>query len=132
MGAKVDALVLCGPPARMASVELIGLKGIIAALSAVQGEHAKSSVPDKLTFKKFQANLIKRAGIKEVTGFEWLSRDAEECQKYKDDPLCGEWMSNGWFKAMVHVFSQLNTVEAVPTSSDLPVLVIQGESDTCG
>jgi len=130
-GSQVDGVVLSGPPARMNSIELGGLNAIISLLAAMQGANAFSSIPDKLTFQKYQGNLLKKAQIKGTTGFEWLSRDEEECKKYEQDPLCGHLMSNGWFKGLVPLFRLLNTQAAVPPAS-VPVMVIQGESDTCG
>jgi alpha-beta hydrolase superfamily lysophospholipase len=130
-GVLVDGVVLSGPPSRMKSIELVGLNAIIAILTSMQGANAFSSIPDKLTFQKFQANLLKKAQIKGTTGFEWLSRDAEECKKYQEDPFCGHLMSNGWFKGLVPLMRVLNTQAAVPPAS-VPVMVIQGESDSCG
>jgi len=130
-GIQVDGVLLSGPPARMKSIELVGLGAILSILTSIQGANAFSSIPDKLTFQKFQANLLKKAQITGITGFEWLSRDAEECKKYNDDPFCGHLMSNGWFMGLVPLFRQLNTQAAVPPAN-VPVMVIQGESDACG
>lgn len=130
-GVPVEGVILSGPPSRMSGIELGGLGGVMSLLSTAQGTHAFSSIPDKLTFQKFQAKLLKRAGIPGVTGFEWLSRDVAECKKYQDDPHCGHLMSNGWFKGLVPVIGALNTTAAVPPAN-VPVMVIQGESDTCG
>jgi len=129
-GSQVDGVVLSGPPARMNSIELGGLNAIISLLAAMQGANAFSSIPDKLTFQKYQGNLLKKAQIKGTTGFEWLSRDEEECKKYVGDPFCGHLMSNDWFKGLVPLFRLLNTQAAVPPAS-VPVMVIQGESDPC-
>merc|ERR1712048_799070 len=126
-----NGLVLCGPPSRTQGVELFGLNALISTLSSLQGSQAFSSIPDKLTFQKYQKNLILRAKCVEKTGYEWLSRDEQEVQKYVNDPFCGHPMSNGWFKGLVPLIRSLNTPAAVPPPS-VPVLLIQGESDTCG
>lgn len=130
-GVLVDGVLLSGPPSRMKSIEISGLGTVISILTSVQGADARSSIPDKLTFQKFNANIVKRARIKAPNGRDWLSRDEEECKKYADDPLCGFLMSNGWFKGLVPLFRELNTQAAVPPAS-VPVMIIQGESDMCG
>ena len=68
-----------------------------------------------------------------VTGFEWLSRDAAEVQKYVDDPLSGNPLTNatladflpGWAEA-----SSPQTRSRVPRS--LPLLLISGALDAAG
>lgn len=130
-GVSVEGLILSGPPARMKAIELKALGGVVSLLSAMQGADAFSSITEKLTTEKFQSNLLKRAGIKGTTGCEWLSRDVDECKKYAEDPHCGHPMSNGFFKALVPMFTALNTPAAVAPAS-VPVMVITGESDACG
>lgn len=130
VGAKCEGLVISGPPARMPGVAIFGLSKIVSLLVATQGVHGISSIPHKLTFEKFQKALIARAGVKEVTGFEWLSRDEDEVKKYVDDPLCGQQSSNGFYKALVPMVRALNSPGAAPRPG-VPVLVIAGESDTC-
>ncbi len=67
------------------------------------------------------------------TGFEWLSRDAAEVQRYVRDPLCGFAFSNELVRDIFVGFAQMRDAarEArIPTT--LPVLVIQGELDPVG
>ena len=66
------------------------------------------------------------------TGFEWLSRDQAEVQKYVDDPWSGSFaFSNGFvkdfFEAMVETWAN---EDRIPKS--LPVLVASGEKDPAG
>jgi len=68
------------------------------------------------------------------TGFEWLSRDQDEVQKYVDDPWSGSFaFSNGF---VLDFFNAMNEIwkpereERIPVS--LPVLVASGDKDPAG
>jgi alpha-beta hydrolase superfamily lysophospholipase len=68
------------------------------------------------------------------TGFEWLSRDAAEVQKYVDDPWCGSFaFTNGFvldfFDAMDEIWKPENEAR-IP--KDLPVLIASGAQDPAG
>jgi alpha-beta hydrolase superfamily lysophospholipase len=68
------------------------------------------------------------------TGFEWLSRDQDEVQKYVDDPWSGSFaFSNGFvldfFNAMADIWRPEHEA-LIPTS--LPVLIASGEKDPAG
>jgi alpha-beta hydrolase superfamily lysophospholipase len=67
------------------------------------------------------------------TGFEWLSRDEAEVQKYVDDPWCGFAFSNrlviDFFKGAGEVWSP-DSEARIPKS--LPLLVVSGELDPAG
>lgn len=66
-------------------------------------------------------------------GFQWLSRDEAEVQKYLDDPLSGFAFTNelvrDYFQGMADVRDPVRE-EKIPSS--LPVLVIQGALDPVG
>ena len=67
------------------------------------------------------------------TGFEWLSRDEKEVDKYVADPLCGFCFTG---KAFADFFGGLEALtdesglKAMP--KDLPVYFMSGESDPVG
>jgi alpha-beta hydrolase superfamily lysophospholipase len=67
------------------------------------------------------------------TGFEWLSRDEAEVQKYVEDPFCGFPFSNGlvadFFKGGKMMWSSEEEAK-IPT--DLPIYMIAGEKDPAG
>jgi len=67
------------------------------------------------------------------TGFEWLSRDESEVEKYVKDPLCGFVFSNGlacdYLKGLRDLWKPEKEAR-IP--KDLPVLVISGEKDPVG
>ncbi len=73
-------------------------------------------------------------GIEPVkTGFEWLSRDEAEVQKYVDDPWCGFPFSNrlvmDMFQGAADIWKPENETR-IP--KDLPLLVASGEMDPAG
>jgi len=67
------------------------------------------------------------------TGFEWLSRDIDEVQKYVVDPWCGFPFTNGmtyeFLKGGMHMWTAENEAR-VP--NDLPMLVFSGAMDPVG
>jgi alpha-beta hydrolase superfamily lysophospholipase len=67
------------------------------------------------------------------TGFEWLSRDEAEVQKYVDDPWCGFAFSNGlvagMFGGAIEAWKPENEA-AIP--KELPIYIISGDKDPAG
>ncbi|WP_189572322.1 alpha/beta hydrolase [Marinobacter zhanjiangensis] len=69
----------------------------------------------------------------EEPGFQWLSRDEAEVQKYVDDPLSGFAFSNELVRDFFHGMAELrDPAREQEIPKDLPVLVIQGELDPVG
>ena len=66
------------------------------------------------------------------TGFEWLSRDQAEVQKYVDDPWSGSFaFSNGFVKDFFQAMSDTwSNEDQIPKS--LPVLIASGDKDPAG
>jgi alpha-beta hydrolase superfamily lysophospholipase len=67
------------------------------------------------------------------TGFEWLSRDQVEVQKYVDDPWCGLPLSNGFVADNVRGLDEIwapGSDERLPRH--IPVLFIAGDQDPVG
>jgi alpha-beta hydrolase superfamily lysophospholipase len=67
------------------------------------------------------------------TGYEWLSRDASEVQKYVDDPWCGFPFTN----RLVAEMSQCAVEAARPQNiaripKSLPILLFSGTEDRVG
>ncbi len=68
-----------------------------------------------------------------ATGFEWLSRDEAEVQKYVADPWCGFPLSNGYVADMLGGTAAMWTDEAESAiRRDLPIYVMSGEHDPVG
>lgn len=122
-GGQLDGLVLSGtaygppPPQELLDVLEAAVAQAPLADSAVWADH----------FAGFNKPFS------EQPGFDWLSRDKAEVQKYLDDPLCGFAFSNelvrDFFKGMADLRDPAREA-AIPR--DLPILVIQGEMDPVG
>jgi alpha-beta hydrolase superfamily lysophospholipase len=66
-------------------------------------------------------------------GFEWLSRDAAEVQKYQQDPQAGFPLSNELVRDIFQGFTVLrDPAREARIPKTLPVLVIQGSLDPVG
>jgi len=94
-----------------------------------QGELAEQvSELFKQTFASFNEGL---GPIK--SGYEWLSRDAIEVQKYVDDPWCGFPFSNRLVAEMSQCAlqaAQRENIERIPKS--LPIFLFAGTHDRVG
>lgn len=101
--------------------------GAIDAAIAAEGRDAPSELLASMfgTFnERFEGD----------TGFEWLSRDTDEVQKYVDDPWCGSFaFSNGFvrdfFAGMEEAWRPENEAR-IPKS--LPVFIASGDHDPAG
>jgi alpha-beta hydrolase superfamily lysophospholipase len=94
-----------------------------------QGDNAeKSSEFFKKIFASFNEGLEQSKN-----GYEWLSRDADEVQKYVDDPWCGFPFTNRLVAEMSQCaveLSQLANIAAIEKS--LPILLFAGTQDRVG
>jgi alpha-beta hydrolase superfamily lysophospholipase len=67
------------------------------------------------------------------TGFEWLSRDEVEVQKYMDDPWCGFPFTNGMvadlFKGAREIWKPENEAKI---QNNLPIYIFSGAEDPVG
>ena len=62
-----------------------------------------------------------------ATGFEWLSRDKEEVQKYIDDPWCGFVSPASLWLEFLHGFEKIyDSKQEQNISKDLPIHFISG------
>jgi alpha-beta hydrolase superfamily lysophospholipase len=70
------------------------------------------------------------AGFDHRTGYEWLSRDEAEVDKYVADPLCGFAMDADTVPAIFGSAVRLGDSEALSRiRSDLPILIVSGDAD---
>jgi alpha-beta hydrolase superfamily lysophospholipase len=102
--------------------------GMVIALGAGDGADQPSEVFAAM-FGGFNAPF----DGPDATGFEWLSRDADEVRKYVDDPWCGFPLSNGYVADMLAGTSAMWSPEAeANVRRDLPVYVMGGADDPVG
>ena len=106
-----------------------GLDGILAlAESAARSNAEQPSDLFGAMFAGFNAEFAPAR-----TGFEWLSRDEREVQKYVDDPLCGFAFSNRMLADFLAGWAQAWEPEHEATiPRTLPVALFSGARDPVG
>ncbi|HTW82938.1 MAG TPA: alpha/beta hydrolase [Candidatus Sulfotelmatobacter sp.] len=124
-GPELAGLILSGTSGSAPGIDA----GIVASrVLSVGGNARKPSPLAKQIFAGFNKPFAPGR-----TGFEWLSRDEAEVQKYVDDPWCGFPVSNRFFTDMLagerEGWKRENERE-LPT--DLPVLLFAGDRDPVG
>lgn len=101
---------------------------LLAALLSIVDRRGKSKLLNAMGFDAFN-----RPFEPARTGFDWLSRDAAEVDKYVADPLCGGPYTNRlWYDltgGLLEITAQ-HAIAAVPT--DIPILILGGQLDPVG
>ncbi|MDA1077016.1 MAG: lysophospholipase [Proteobacteria bacterium] len=125
-GASIDALVLSGSPGIKAKSFNPIPRWILAFENRRIGPDGSSNLLQKSLF----GGANKPFDQPGATGFEWLSRDPVEVQKYVDDELCGFVIST---QSLVDLYAgsaaaaDANGLAKVP--KQLPVYVMSGTED---
>ncbi|WAJ39209.1 lysophospholipase [Pseudomonas sp. GOM7] len=89
------------------------------------GPKGRSKVIDFLSFGSFN-----KAFKPNRTAFDWLSRDAQEVDKYVTDPLCGFVCTTQLWCDLLEGLQQITPVDNLAQiDADLPLLVIGGSRD---
>lgn len=124
-GALLSGAILSGSP---------GLRPNLEQTAAFTAQLAAGESAEKISeaFKKSFASF--NEGLGEIkTGYEWLSRDPIEVQKYVDDPWCGFPFNNRLVAEMSQCAleaAQPENIARIPKS--LPVLFFAGTHDRVG
>ena len=120
---QIDALILSGTAYGPAPPE--------EALAALDGVAKAAPLgPSEFWANRFADFNKPFAG---QPGFEWLSRDATEVEKYLDDPECGFPFSNELVRDILQGLAALrDPAREARIPKSLPVLVIQGSLDPVG
>lgn len=125
-GKSIDAVVLSGSPGFSSRFQSFLSRTIARFERWRLGADADSELLQGLLFGKSNEPFDGDA----ATGFEWLSRDRTEVQKYIDDPLCGAVLTAG---SLVDLFQGARRaadpaiIAAIP--EDLPAYVFSGSED---
>lgn len=122
---SLDALVLSGTGWHTRALCLAGLLPA-KIISALGGAEKPSPLLHRLAFSANNKPFHLHGG----TGFEWLSRDKAEVQKYAQDPYCGFVFTAAGFRDLfggLLALSETNRLKDLPES--LPVFLISGRSD---
>lgn len=92
------------------------------------GARGKSKLLNTLSFDDFN-----KAFKPNRTGFDWLSRDEAEVDKYIADPLCGFMVTTQlWVDVLDGTATISDPVAQARIPSDLPVYIFAGSEDPVG
>jgi len=126
-GAQLSGLILSGSNYQNPALYHAG-QIVAKGLKVFQGGRTQSNVMDKVSFASFN-NQFKPAR----TGFDWLSRDEKQVDKYINDPACGHTCSlQLWidlFDGLIEI-SNKNNLAKIPQS--LPIYLFAGDQDPVG
>lgn len=124
---RIDGLVLSGTAGDPGGLVRI-MQAIAAIEGRIRGRRAKSTLLDKLSFGNFN-----KAFAPNRTGFDWLSRDDAEVDKYVADPECGFVCSVGLFQDLGAGMAAINNAENLRRiRKDLPIYLFSGDRDPVG
>lgn len=125
-GDDLAGLVLSGTTGGLALDD--ATLGLVVALGEGDGADQPSEV-----FAAMFGGFNEPFAGDDATGFEWLSRDGAEVQKYVDDPWCGFPLSNGYVADMLSGTSAMWSPAAEANiRTDLPIYVMGGDQDPVG
>ena len=123
----VRAAVIMGTGWQPAPVIAAG-RTLAKLIARREGADATSDLVTKLAFGGYN-----KAFAPNRTGYDWLSADSENVDRYIADPLCGADATVGLFRQMLRgiAFNQ-NPKNLARMDSSLPVLLISGDRDPVG
>ncbi|UCC21162.1 MAG: alpha/beta hydrolase [Promethearchaeota archaeon] len=123
-GNEIKGCILSGTRGKASAVFIKGGKVIVKGEMKKLGATEPSQKMHDMNFKSNNQDWQKEEG---ATGYEWLSRNKEEVQKYIDDPWCGFvspaslWLE--FLKGFEKIYDSENE-QKIP--KDLPVFFISG------
>ena len=124
---KIDGLILSGSNGRQGFLLKAG-KLVANIEKMVKGRKFKSKMLDSLVFGSYNKPFAS-----DGTGFEWLSRDTEEVEKYVKDPYCGTLFPTSFYCDFIAVLEDIEDKRnfgKIP--KNIPILLISGEEDPVG
>lgn len=125
-GHDLDGVVLCGAPGFAHPMQTLMLSAIATFERWRHGQNGASELLQKMLF----ADANTAYDGPGASGYEWLSRDAEQVERYVQDPLCGFVLSAGSLVDLARgrrEAAQLNNLRSIP--KQLPLYVISGTKD---
>ncbi|MBP2000505.1 alpha-beta hydrolase superfamily lysophospholipase [Paenibacillus shirakamiensis] len=138
MGSFLTQKMMYSYPERYAGFLLSGTCGkqsmigigekVARLLFKLQGARHRSMILNGLVFGRYE-KIFKPSR----TPFDWLSRDAEEVDKYMNDPDCGVVSSTGFFRDFFRLLLEIHRPEQMALIPlDKPVYLFSGEADPVG
>ncbi len=123
----VDGAIIMGTGWNAAPVVTAG-RTIAALLGKFHGKRAVSNLITNLAFGSYN-----KAFAPNRTGFDWLSVDTNNVDRYIADPLCGQDTTIGLFYDMLGGFRFNQSAENLKKMrKNTPVLLISGADDPVG
>lgn len=124
---EVDGTILMGT-GQMAPALIAAGKAIAAAESRRTGRERSSPLVEKLAFGTYNKLFAPNR-----TGFDWLSRNTENVDRYLEDPQCGENPSIGLFREMLSGLTFIASPKNLEQMDlETPILFISGAMDPVG
>lgn len=122
----LSAAIISGSPGFGAWFPVWLLHTIARFESWRHGHDGESALLDKMLFGNSNENFDSDT----ATGFEWLSRDPDEVQKYVDDPLCGFVLRAGSVAEMLSGSREAKRSKSVARLPQLlPIHIFSGSAD---
>ena len=124
---KYDAVILSGTGHQSPALVLGGnaAASVMAKLNGAMGDGTKL---DSLAFGSYLSKIENPR-----TKFDWLSRDAEQVDKYIADPLCGFVGKIGLYRDMMHGIKFITDKKNIAQmNKEKPVYFMSGDGDPVG
>jgi len=121
---KVDALAPWNISVDSGAL-LVAYRALLKTERFFKGSDVPSAIAPKLTFEAFNKEFAPTR-----TGFDWLSRDETEVDKYVTDPLCGFPATVGmWLDVTEGIRYAADDGNLARLPKELPVHLLAGEKD---
>lgn len=124
---KIDGLILSGSNGEQGLVLKAG-KVVTSLILMVKGRKAKFKFIDSLIFGGFN-----KKNPTKTTGFEWLTSDADELDKYVNDPYCGTLFPVSFYDELIgnlEYIENKSNLKKIP--KELPIFILSGDQDPVG
>lgn len=126
-GTELQGAVFVGTGNQPQAVVKIG-KCLVDFLSILFGERYKSKMVEKLMFGSYNTHF---EPVK--TRYDWLSRNEENVEKYKNDRACTFLFTLNGYKTLLSTILYIEKRENIGRiPAKLPVLLLSGEEDPVG
>ena len=122
-GDTLDTLILSATN-RIDRGQLLASRALIGLIRLIRGKRHRSRLVARITFEQFNRKFRPNR-----SGFDWLSRDREQVDRYISDPVCGFDCTVGlWWDFIGGMLS----ISPSAWRKDLPVHLFSGTADAVG
>ena len=123
-GNELNGVILSGTNGK---VRALVIKAGKLLLKSEIKKRAPTEPSQKMYDMNFKSNNHDWDTVEGATGFEWLSRDKDEVQKYIDDPWCGFISPANLWLEFLHGFEKIyDSKQEQKIPKDLPIHFISG------